>query len=140
MKKYNICFLVVGLCMGFVSLFPLKAQEKKYAMFSVAFYNQENLFDTIHDVITRNVAGRLDTIRHKNDYEYLPDGANRWGTMKYNAKLKNMSEVIAQLGTGGRSAIYPAVIGLSEVENLRVLEDLCRQPALASRGYDIVHV
>lgn len=140
MKKYNICFLVVGLCMSFVALFPLKAQEKKYAMFSVAFYNQENLFDTIHDVVTRDVAGKLDTVRHKNDYEYLPDGANRWGSMKYNAKLKNMSEVIAQLGTGGRNAIYPAVIGLSEVENLRVLEDLCRQPALASRGYEIVHV
>lgn len=101
------------------------AQEKKFALYAAAFYNQENLFDTIHD------AG-------KNDYEYLPDGTMKWNSMKYTAKLKNMSEVISQLATD-KLPMGPVIIGLSEVENRNVLEDLIKQPALASRGYEIIH-
>lgn len=101
------------------------AQEKRYSLYGVAFYNLENLFDTIHD------AG-------KNDYEFLPDGINKWGKIKYEAKLRNLSKVISELCTdklpGG-----PAVVGLSEVENARVLADLLAQPALAPRGWKYVH-
>ena len=40
-------FMVMGL---FVLLFTAaRAQEKKFGMYAVGFYNQENLFDTIHD-------------------------------------------------------------------------------------------
>lgn len=112
---------VLGLFLSFACL----AQEKKFALYAVAFYNQENLFDTIHDT-------------GKNDYEYLPDGAMKWNSMKYTAKLKNMSEVISQLATD-KLPMGAAVIGLSEVENRRVLEDLIAQPALAPRGYEIIH-
>ncbi len=98
---------------------------KRYALYGVAFYNQENLFDTVHDY-------------GKNDYEYLPGGTMKWGTMKYEAKLKNMASVLSELCTD-RLPAGAAVIGLSEVENRRVLEDLLRQPALAARGYRIVH-
>ena len=93
-------------------------------MYGVAFYNLENLFDTIHD------AG-------KNDYEYLPDGRNKWGKMKYEAKLHNLSRVLSELCTEKLPA-GPAVIGLSEVENTNVLDDLLKQPALAKRGYRYV--
>ena len=57
MKKLIIAF-------GFLVLLSVgvRAQEHKDGLYSVAFYNLENLFDTIHD------AG-------KNDYEYLPDAA-----------------------------------------------------------------
>ena len=48
----------------------VQAQDKKYSIYAVGFYNLENLFDTLHDV-------------GHNDYEYLPDGRNKWGTMKY---------------------------------------------------------
>lgn len=113
--------LVLGL---FLSL-TCYAQEKKFELYAVAFYNQENLFDTIHD------AG-------KNDYEYLPDGTMKWNSMKYKAKLKNMSEVISQLATD-KLPMGAAVIGLSEIENRRVLNDLIAQPALAERGYEIIH-
>lgn len=101
------------------------SQEKRYALYSVAFYNLENLFDTIHDV-------------GKNDYEYLPDGKNKWNSMKYESKLKNMSEVLSQLSTD-KLPMGPAIIGMSEVENRGVLEDLLKQPALSDRGYEIVH-
>ena len=100
--------------------------EKRYALYGVAFYNQENLFDTIHD------AG-------KNDYEYTPEGVNKWGTMKYNAKLKNMAKVLADLCTD-KLPMGAAVIGLSEVENARALTDLVAQPELARRGYKFIHI
>ena len=46
----------------------------------IGFYNVENLFDTYHD-------------EGKNDYEYLPDGANRWTDARYNRKLRNIATV-----------------------------------------------
>ena len=91
----------------------------------VAFYNQENLFDTINDPKI-------------NDEEYLPDGAMKWGTMKYTAKIQHMSYAISQIGLD----VCPqgvAIIGVSEIENRGVLEDLVKQPALAKRSLEIVH-
>ena len=58
--------------------------------------------------------------------------------MKYEAKLKNMSEILSQLSTD-KLPLGPTIIGMSEVENRRVLEDLLKQPALSDRGYEIVH-
>lgn len=121
MKKL---LLIIALSL-LVTLRTAAQEEKKYELYSVAFYNLENLFDTLHD------AG-------KNDFEYLPTGTNRWGTMKYMNKLKNMSEVLAELSTD-KLPMGPAVIGMSEIENRRVLEDLLKQPALKDRDYRIVH-
>ena len=71
-------------------------QQKRFALYGVAFYNLENLFDTIHD------AG-------KNDYEFLPNGRNKWGKMKYEAKLHNMARVLSELCTD-KLPMGPAVI------------------------------
>lgn len=101
------------------------AKGRKTRTYSIAFYNQENLFDTIHDV-------------GKNDYEYLPGGKNKWDTQKYLSKLNRMARVLSELSTR-QTPQGPAVIGLAEVENRRVLEDLLRQPALSSRKYGIIH-
>ena len=62
----------------------------------IGFYNLENLFDIYHD-------------DGKNDYEYLPDGANNWTEAKYTKK------------------------------NRHVLEDLVSEPAIADANYQIVH-
>ncbi len=125
MKKLLFLFVCL-VAAGTVSAFADGQQEKRYSLHGVAFYNLENLFDTIHD------AG-------KNDYEFLPDGNYKWGRMKYEAKLKNMSKVLAQLCTD-KLPMGAAVIGVSEVENRKVLEDLLKQPALEKRGYRIVHI
>lgn len=101
-------------------------QPKRYALYGVAFYNLENLFDTLHD------AG-------KNDYEYLPNGTNKWGKMKYEAKLHNMARVLSELCTD-KLPQGPAVIGVSELENHLALEDLLHQPSLAGRGLKYVDV
>ena len=96
----------------------------KVQLSCVAFYNLENLFDTIDN--------------ENNDAEFLPNGANKWGTMKYNAKLKRMSYAISQIGLDN-SPVGPAILGVSEIENRGVLEDLIKQPALKDRSYQIVH-
>ncbi len=101
--------------------------QKQFRVYGVGFYNQENLFDTCHD-------------EGKNDYEYLPNGANRWGEMKYKNKLRNMARALADMGTDMLPNVGCAVIGLSEVENSRVLDDLVAQEPLRARGYKYVHV
>ena len=110
-----------------VWVMAVSAQEKRFGMYAVGFYNQENLFDTIHD-------------EGKNDYEYLPEGAMKWNGMKYFAKLKNMSTVLAEMGTDRLPGVGAAVIGVSEVENSRVLADLVAQPKLKERGMKFVHI
>ena len=105
----------------------MKAQ-KQYQVYGVAFYNQENLFDTVHDV-------------GKNDYEYLPDGTNKWGTLKYTHKLHNMARALADLGTDVLpQSVGCAIIGLSEVENMNALQALIDQPELKARGYRVAHI
>lgn len=100
------------------------SKEKRYALYGIAFYNVENLFDTVHDY-------------NKNDFEYLPEGKNKWNAMKYNAKLKNISKVLSQLCTD-KVPTGAAVVGVSEIENYKVLEDLLKQPALAEKGWKYV--
>jgi hypothetical protein len=99
--------------------------QKQAKAICVAFYNLENLYDTINDP----------TI---NDEEFLPNGANLWNSDKYLRKLDHMSTVISQIGDefmkGG-----PTIIGLSEIENQRVLEDLIHTNALKNSGYSIAH-
>ena len=72
----------------------------------------------------------------KNDYDFLPDGSYRWTAKKYEAKLHNLSDVLSALS---RNLLPegPAVIGVAEVENHRVLTDLVSQPAMAN--YKFVH-
>ena len=103
-----------------------QGQEKRYALYGVAFYNLENLFDTIH------TAGR-------NDWEYLPEGQNKWGTMKYKNKLRNMAKVLSELCTD-KLPYGAAIIGVSEVETEIALKDLVAQPELAKRGYQYIHI
>lgn len=120
MRKYfllAILILLLGMNVG---------AQKKFTVHPVGFYNQENLFDTCHD-------------EGKNDYEYLPTGTNKWGDLKYTHKLKNMSRVLAEMGTD----VHPegcVVIGLSEVENARALTDLVNQEPLKARNMQFVHI
>ncbi|HEX9980636.1 MAG TPA: endonuclease/exonuclease/phosphatase family protein [Flavobacterium sp.] len=115
----------------FVLLFVLfaitgaKSQEKKYIVHTVAFYNLENIFDTINDPIT-------------NDEEWTPTGLQRWNGKKYQKKLENLAKVISEIGTA-ENPNSPTLLGASEIENRRVLEDLVKQPKLIGKDYGIVH-
>lgn len=126
MKKGFISIIIAAIIVSFMSMRPDDNAGKQLQAYSVCFYNLENLFDTIHD-------------EGKNDYEYLPDGTNKWGSMKYTNKLKNMAQVLSELGTS-KICKAPAIIGVSEVENRHVLEDLLKEPVLANKGWEILHI
>ncbi len=120
---FNRLSLIV--CCALLSIGAM-AQSGRVGMYSIGFYNLENLFDTQHD-------------EGKNDYEFLPDGTNKWTNMKYQHKLKNMARVLAEMGTD-RVRTGCAVIGVSEVENARCLRDLCAQEPLAKRNMKFCHI
>ncbi|MEY3442556.1 MAG: hypothetical protein RLZZ519_837 [Bacteroidota bacterium] len=94
----------------------------KMKTLTVAFYNMENLFDTEDDPAI-------------NDEEFLPSGTNQWTGERYKKKLANMAKAISQLGNPDG----PDVLGMCEVENRKVLEDLVATAALKKKGYGIVH-
>ena len=101
----------------------LDAQKTKQN-YVIGFYNLENLFDTYDDPV-------------KNDAEFLPDGANRWTEAKYRKKLSNMAHVIAEMAKSNKR--FHTILGVSEIENRLVLEDLVCEPEIASANYQIVH-
>lgn len=121
--------LLAALLMVGLGAWAQKAKQnfnlKKFQVYAVGFYNQENLFDTCHD------AG-------KNDYEYLP--AKGWNSEKYTSKLKNMSRALADMGTDVLPDAGCAFIGLAEVENANVLRDLTAQPPLKARNMQFCHI
>lgn len=93
--------------------------------YTIAFYNIENLFDIHNDPFT-------------NDDDFLPTSDKRWTQKKYDRKIYKIGSVISQIGTD-ENATPPAIIGLAEVENKRVLKDLLASKDLQSINYDYVH-
>lgn len=132
MSRKKLLIILPLLCMLVVGTMSFN-QEKRYAVYAIGFYNLENLFDTIHDQVI--VDGQV--VEDKNDYEYLPDGANKWNTEKYTAKIHNMAYALSKIATD-KLPLDPAIIGLSEVENERVLKDLLKQPELSGRGWKYI--
>ncbi|MEO6133369.1 MAG: hypothetical protein ABIQ02_16125 [Saprospiraceae bacterium] len=99
--------------------------QKEFNVACIAFYNVENLFDTLDSPDT-------------DDLEFTPNGSNLYNTHVYYDKLAHLSRVISEIGTD----VTPdgaAILGVSEIENRTVLEDLIKQPALANREYKILH-
>ncbi len=94
-------------------------------LFTVAFYNLENLFDTSHDEYTL-------------DKDFTPDGEMQWDENKYMTKIHNLSKAIAGIGAP-QSSIPPVFLGVAEVENNKVLEDLILSQHLKVFDYDFVH-
>ena len=118
--KRNLFVISVVVAL-FVSLTSASAQSKRY---TVLFYNVENLFDTIQDP----------TIY---DTEFIPSGVKQWNSAKYYKKLDNLEKVFYSITEQNRS--YPTVIGVSEVENRNVLEDIASLPKLQRANYQICH-
>lgn len=113
------------LFIGISSILSANGQAKKYVLHTVAFYNFENLFDTINNP--------------NFDEEWLPNGAQNWTSKKYKKKLANLSRVISEIGTGEQQKEMPVLVGGVEIENRGVLEDLIKQPKMLPGNYGIVH-
>lgn len=115
MKRFLIAFMLVAGVL--LTCFAQKPHK-------VVFYNLENLFDTINDP-------------DKHDEEFLPEGAKKWNSVKYQKKLSNMERVLFDIALFDKN--FPVVIGVCEIENRLVLEDLISQPKLSHGNYRIVH-
>jgi endonuclease/exonuclease/phosphatase family metal-dependent hydrolase len=96
------------------------SQEKKE--YTIAFYNVENLFDTINDPATW-------------DDDFTPEGKLEYTTKRYQNKLVNLSNVLSSIDKNN----LPAIIGLCEVENRSVLDALIGQDKLKDAEYGIAH-
>ncbi|WP_223032536.1 endonuclease/exonuclease/phosphatase family protein [Hanstruepera marina] len=122
MRLIKICaFALLILCVTTV-----QAQEsKKFKIHTVAFYNLENLFDTINDP-------------SKNDEASPIMEMNTEIGEIYKKKVHNMARVISDIGVDDTKN-SPVIIGVSEVENRDVLEDVVNDPLLISKDYGIVH-
>jgi len=97
----------------------------KHQLISIAFYNVENLFDTI------NAA-------HTLDQDFTPKGEKKWSPYRYNLKIQKLGKAISKIGQN-KSTLPPALIGLAEVENKTVLEALIHSDALTHLPYDYIH-
>lgn len=86
--------------------------KRHYQVFGVAFYNLENLFDTINN-------------NGKYDLEFSPQGARQWNGKKYWSKISNLARAITNF-TSPTTPNGPAFIGISEIENRSVVEDLVK--------------
>lgn len=122
MKNLLYCF------MFFFLLFTLSqnSQEKRnFKIHTVAFYNLENLFDTINDI-------------NKND-EASPIMEMKFNRSNiYKKKVSNMAKVVSQIGYDYTKRA-PSIVGICEVENLNVVQDLINQKELKDENYGIVH-
>lgn len=119
MKKiFLLCALLT------IIVFEGAAQKKCFAC--IGFYNTENLYDTIKQP---NV----------DDSEFTPQGPTKWNSERYNLKIKHISDVISRLGFDV-VADAPLAVGLAEVENRGVIEDLINSAGLKPFNYGIAHV
>ena len=120
MKNY-----ILGSLLAIISLNTIAQEKRNFKIHTIAFYNVENLFDTINDVNKNDEASPMMEIKF-----------NR--SEIYKKKVKNMAQVIADIGTDLINK-SPSIVGLSEVENRNVIEDLLNHKHLLNKNYDIVH-
>jgi endonuclease/exonuclease/phosphatase family metal-dependent hydrolase len=125
MINEKIWFLVIVFLGSFIAG-PSQLSAQQVKIVTVGFYNLENLFDTENDPLIL-------------DEEFTPEGKRSWTLDKYQEKLTNMAYVISQVGID-QNPNGMAVIGVSEVENRKVLDDLVKEESIRSRNYQVVHM
>lgn len=124
--NYLIAFLLVFIFLSCVSgkknITDVQNPEFSKNSYRVMFYNVENLFDIENDPI-------------KNDDEFTPEGSRYWSKYRYRQKLSNIYKVIVAVGEWE----LPMLVGLSEIENRKVLEELINYTPLYKSDYKIIH-
>ena len=101
MKKIFLLFLLI-----FVYPFSSCNAQKEDTLY-LAFWNLENLFDTVDDP---NI----------NDEAFLPDGEMEWTQDRLDKKMYNLARVIRTMNDGNG----PDILGVCEVENQAVLDSM----------------
>lgn len=122
MKSRKFLFIIAFLA----TTISLWSQEpKKFKIHTVAFYNLENLFDTIDDPTKYDEASPMMEL-------------NTGRPEVYRKKIRNMARVIVDIGSDGAHNT-PAILGVSEIENRSVLVDLVNDSLLLGKDYGIIH-
>jgi predicted extracellular nuclease len=83
----------------------------------IAFYNVENLFDTIDG--------------ENDDSEFLPGAKSQWNYERYRTKLEHINQVLDNMDS-------PALVGMCEVENEQVIKDLITFSSQRN-DYQVIH-
>ena len=97
-------------------------QDTQPDRFRILFYNVENLFDTINEP-------------GKDDQAFTPEGDRRWNAYRLSIKVTNIYKALV----AAAEFKIPAIIGLCEVENKRVLEMIINNTGLKNYDYRIIH-
>ena len=105
--------------------FPFFKRKISKQLYTIAFYNLENLFDAKNNVRTL-------------DEDFTPDGFKKWTPKKYRRKLIGLAKTIVRIGQSA-NPYPPVIIGVAEVENHLVLRDLIETEPLHDVDYDFVH-
>ncbi|MDF1574618.1 MAG: endonuclease [Bacteroidales bacterium] len=116
MAWWPLLFLWQGLLRG-----P-SAQSTNRGDLCFVWYNVENLFYPEDDTLP-------------GDDEFTPGGLRYWTWSRYRKKITALAKVI--VAAGGEEV--PDLVGLCEVENARVLDDLLAHPILAPYRYSYFH-
>ncbi len=124
-KKYRAIVMTLIVMLGSVLIATVVNSYKdggynKKRNITVVFYNVENLFDT------KNTSGG-------NDAEFTPDGKNKWTEERFQKKIEDISKVLASVN----KKELPEIIGLCEIENRGVLDDLVNTDILSVGNYKI---
>ena len=119
-KAISFCFFFL---LG--SILYSQQASKKYSIRTIAFYNLENLFDTINDPKINDEASPMMELKRNKSEVY-------WD------KIDKLGFVISQIGIT-KTKTSPAIIGVSEIENRKVLEDLVNSKHLREKKYEIIH-
>ncbi|MDR3704544.1 MAG: endonuclease [Paludibacteraceae bacterium] len=114
MKHILVAILCI-ICSGY-----LHAKKKADAL-RIMCYNTENFFDCEHDSL-------------KNDQDFTPEGLYHWTPYKFKKKQINVAQVIISIGRHN----MPALVGLCEIENDKVLRELTQNSALKNK-YKYIH-
>ncbi len=112
----------IALFISFLLLQDIVLAQESNSEKAILFYNVENLFDTLNDTLA-------------NDDEFTPDGSYHWNIKRYFKKLTNINKVIYDCNEWNT----PFLIGLCEIENNDVLNDLLWNGSLYQRGYRSIH-
>ena len=117
--------IIVTIAISIIIVSKPFAQNNNYNKensFTIAFYNVENLFDTINNP-------------KKIDEQFLPHSDKKWNTNKYNKKINDLGKVLSSININE----LPELIGLCEIENKTVLSDLIKSKFLVKGNYAFVH-
>ena len=140
MPKYIICQIILyGFCLSWLNLYGQERPgtieittrdttldypkaDSKESFVRFVFYNVENLFHPSDDSI-------------KVDEAFTPEGAYYWTYKRYYTKINNLGKLFVAIGEGR----MPAVIGLCEIENHKVLDDILKKSVMIYFSYKAIH-